>query len=251
MRTRYATESDCDRLKEIAERSFRASYALSPEDIESIVDNEFDVETMASRLDDENVNIVLVAEQDDSIRGFAEARVRSDERGEIVWLHVDPPERGKGAGTELFERAVAELRERSIADIRATVLAQNQEGDEFFQNFDFETAGRIDREFGNKTVHVDVFRNTHSEKTRDEKTIPDDHEVIVDGERRYIDPDESIPGDEAPFRNVYQEEQREERHGFYCTNCGSFADVVDGLGKIVCDTCGNVHRPDDWDSGYL
>lgn len=250
MGTRYATESDCDRIKAIAERSFRASYALSPEDIEGIVEQEFAVETMASRLEDEQENVVIVAEQDDSILGFAEARVTNDDRGEVVWLHVDPPERGNGAGTELFERAVAELRERSVAAVRATVLAQNQEGGEFFENFGFETTDQIEREFGSKTLHMDVFRDTRSEHTADDDVVHDDEEVIVDGEPRYIDSDASIPGDEAPFLIVFQEPQREERYGFYCANCGSVTDSVDGVGNVVCDNCGNVHRPDEWDSSY-
>lgn len=250
MDTRFATERDCDRIKAIAERSFRASYALSPDDIEGIVDHEFAVETLTSRLEDETANIVLVAEQDDSLLGFAEARVTSDGRGEVVWLHVDPPERGKGAGTELFDRAVAELRERAVPDVRATVLADNQEGSEFFENFDFESAGQIEREFGNNTVHVDIFRPVHSETTGDEIAVSEDEEVIVDGERRFIDPDESIPGDESPFLVVFDTEQREQRRGFYCTNCGTVTGSVDGVTKIVCGGCGNVHRPDEWDASY-
>lgn len=174
MEIRQAIESDSDRIKEIAEQSFRASYSLSPDDIEGIVEHEFDVEPMVSRLEDEETNIVLVAEQDDSLLGFAEARVGNDDSGEIVWLHVDPPERGNGVGTELFERAVAELRERSVADIRATALAQNEEGNDFFENFEFEEAGRFEREFGNKTVHMDIFRHIHSEKTGEENGVPRD-----------------------------------------------------------------------------
>ena len=250
MEIREAVASDSDRIQAIAEQSFQASYAFSPLEIETIVEAEFEAESIAARLDDDE-RILLVAERDDSLLGFAEAEIASDERGEIVWLHVDPTERGQGVGTELTERVIADLRERVIKEIQAVVLAQNQEGSEFFERFGFESVDQTDREFDEDTFRAEVYSTLAEEWTGKEYTVPESEEIDVEGQQRYIDLDESISGDEAPFLLVFESERREERFGYYCTNCGSFTDSIDGSGKVVCENCGNVHNPDEWDDSYL
>ncbi len=250
MEIREAVESDSDRIQATAEQSLQASYAFSPIEIELIVEAELGAESIAARLDDDE-RILLVAERDDILLGFAEAKTETDERGEIVWLHVDPTERGRGVGTELTERVIADLRERAVKGIQAIVLAQNQEGSEFFEQFDFESVDQTDREFGEETFSAEVYSNLAAERTDEGYTLPESEQIEVEGQPRYIDPGESISGDEAPFLLVFEAEHREDRFGFYCTNCGSFTDSIDGNGKVVCEDCGNVHNPDEWDDSYL
>lgn len=250
MEIRDATESDSGRIRTVAEQSFQTSYKLSPLEIETIVESEFEDERIARRLDDEH--IVLVAESDDGILGFAEARITSDDYGELLWLHVDPGERGNGVGTELTEQVIAQLRERVVEGIRGLVLGQNQEGSEFFERFEFERSGQTERNFDDETFRAEVYSNVETEQTEEEDyTVPESEEIDVDGETRFIDHEEPISGDEGPFLIVFETEEREDRFGFYCTNCGSFTDSVDGNGKVVCEACGNVHNPDEWDGSYL
>lgn len=251
MNVRSATESDSDRIGEIAERSFEASYALSPQQIEGILESEFDPGQIERRIE-EGDDILLVAEhEEEGIVGFVDGRVVDDDAGEIVWLHVSPTSRGQGAGTELFQTAVAQLRERSTEEVRAHVLAQDSEGGEFFERFEFEHAGQTDREIGSLSLNEEVFVDEPTPDEDPEPIVPDDEEVVVDGKRRHVDPDESIPGDEDPFFIVYEADAREERYGFYCSNCGTFSDSVDGQGKVVCENCGNLHNPEEWDASYL
>lgn len=251
MKIRDPTESDSARIRDIAEQSFQASYAFSPLDIESIIEAEFEDEIIAARLDDDE-NILLVAERDGSLLGFAEARIMPDERGEIVWLHVDPTERGQGVGTDLIERIIAELRERVVEGIQARILAQNQEGSEFIERFQFEPSDQTDRELGGQTLHAEIYSTVEAEQTdKAEQTVPESGEIDVEGQTRFIDPRESISGDEGKFLFVYEEDNREDRFGLYCTNCGSFTESIDGDGKVICETCGNVHNPDEWDGSYL
>jgi hypothetical protein len=51
MEIRQATAQDADRIREIAESSFQASYALSPLDIETIVEGEFAVDPLSDRIE--------------------------------------------------------------------------------------------------------------------------------------------------------------------------------------------------------
>lgn len=249
MKVRQATESDEDPIKSIAEQSFQASYSLSPLDIESIVEVEFGPEQLASRMDDDG-RVFLVAEEDDEIVGFVEAE-ETDDTGEIRWLHVTPTERGQGVGTELFERILARLRERAVENVEATVLANNQEGSEFFEQFQFESEGQTEREFDERSLHMEIYRIDASETGDDEFTVPEDEEITVEGETRYLDAQAAVAGDKAQMLPVFTDESHEDHYGYYCTNCGTFTDSVDGQGKIVCENCGNEHRPEDWDESYL
>lgn len=249
MKIRLATERDNEAIKDIAEQSFQASYSLSPLDIESIIEIEFGPEALTSRLDDDG-RMFLVAEEDEELVGFVEAR-ETDGSGEVRWLHVTPTERGHGVGTELFERALADLRERAVENVRATVLSDNQEGSEFFQQFEFESDGQAEREFDERTLHVEIYRVDTLETTHEEFTVPENEEITVEGTTRYLDAQAAIAGDEAQMLPVFADSSHEDHYGYYCTNCATFTDSVDGQGKIICESCGNEHRPEDWDGSYL
>lgn len=249
MKVKQASEGDNERIKEIAEESFQASYSLSPLDIESIIEVEFTAGPLASRMDDDG-GMILVAEEDGELVGFVEAR-QHDDRGEISWLHVAPTERGQGVGTELFEHALADLRERVVESVQATVLSTNQEGGEFFQQFQLEPDGQTEREFDERTLHVELYRADSTETTDDAFTVPEDEEITVEGTTRYLDAQAAVAGDEAQMLPVYADASHEDHYGYYCSNCGTFTDSVDGQGKIVCENCGNEHRPEDWDESYL
>jgi N-acetylglutamate synthase-like GNAT family acetyltransferase len=255
MNIRQATDGDTDRIREIAEQSFQASYALSPLDIESIVEIEFSSDPLTPRLEDENW-LLLVAEDDDSILGFIEGQIIDGDTGEIRWLHVSPTDRGQGVGTKLFEQMLADLRERAVETIQAVVLADNQEGGEFFEQFAFESHDQKDREFDERTLNVEVFRSEETTTDEDEEdeeqyTVPEGEQISVEGETRYLDTQESISGDEGEFLFVFEESDLAEHFGFYCTNCGTFTDSVDGQGTVICEECGNEHRPEEWDGSYL
>lgn len=250
MDIREATEHDSDRIRAIAEQSFRSSYSFSPLEIETIVEDQFGDEAIVNRLDDDE-QLFLVAEEDDFVSGFATARIEDADRGEIIWLHVDLTERGQEVGTELTERVLEALRDRSVGEIRALVLGQNQEGGEFFERFGLEHSGEIDLQFGDETFRAEVHTDAETEDEQDEYTVPESGEITVEGATRFIAPKEPIAGDEGQFLLVFETADREDRFGFYCTNCGSFTNSVDDQGKVLCEDCGNEHKPEDWDGSYL
>jgi len=257
MEIRPAIEDDTERVQNIAQQSFQSSYSLSPQDIETITSVRFDDAAIAECIQSDDDRL-LVADDDDLIVGFAVTHLTEDGDGEIQWLHVDPAARGQGTGTKLFEQAAAQLRERTAEHVHAVVMAQNEEGNQFFEQWGLEHGDNEQRAIGEQTYRMQIFTATPEEfedeedMTEDDtESIPQDEELEVNGETRYVDTEEEIPGDDGRFYVVYTDENYEEQYGFYCSNCGTFTDSVDGQGTIVCEECGNVHRPDDWDMSYL
>jgi GNAT superfamily N-acetyltransferase len=245
------TDSTADHeaaIREIAHDSMRASYSLSPDGLESILRAEFDPERLAERR--ESDGIVLVAEIDGEPVGFVTGSL-VDGDGEIDWLFVDPEARGQGVGTELFEAIRDELESQGAGTVRALVLSENEEGDQFFEQFGYEEIDSREETIAEEEYTINVFgtetsetSDEHQELHRPETVETDDGETVHTG-------DEDIPGTEAPFLRLYTDSGLTEEYGFYCTNCGSMANAADGLDRIECQSCGNEHRPDEWDDSYL
>jgi ribosomal protein S18 acetylase RimI-like enzyme len=149
-RVRPAEPDDAERLREIAESTMTADYALSPEDIETVLKAEFDPEERRERLAEADGNattfVAVVEDEADGaeelVAGFVEVDTDTDaddgtESGVVRWLHVDPERRGLGVGTGLFEHA----REAFDGDVRALALADNTDSGTFFERFDY---GKVD-----------------------------------------------------------------------------------------------------------
>ncbi|PSP31803.1 GNAT family acetyltransferase [Halobacteriales archaeon QH_10_67_22] len=77
----------------------------------------------------------------------------------------------------------------------------------------------------------------------DARTGPDDGTL-------YVATDEAESGSEAPFRIVYRDTDRTRRWGFFCSNCDSFDTAMDSMGRIQCNGCGNLRKPDEWDAAH-
>lgn len=57
-------------------------------------------------------------------------------------------------------------------------------------------------------------------------------------------------GNKGPFRVVYADSDAERRWGFFCTNCDSFDNAVDSMGRIQCNDCSNFHKAEEWDAAH-
>lgn len=246
MNVRKATEADVTAIHDIARQSIQASYAISPTAIDVLVEEWFDARTMADRLAD---SVIGVAEINDTVVGFSEAKI-TDSEGQLLWLHVHPEERGQSAGTELFEWTRERLSDRGTTDIRARILASNSEGSAFIEQFGYERIDQRDTEFGGETWDEHIYGP--SENTTNDNTESQDVPSTIEGEgqERFVGSEE-IPGDDAPLHRLYTDDDHEEQYGYYCSSCGSTVETVDELDRIKCTTCGNVHRPDEWDGAYL
>jgi ribosomal protein S18 acetylase RimI-like enzyme/ribosomal protein S27AE len=240
-------DADPEAVGDVAGRSMRASYSLSPDQIESVVHAEFGDERLDERADGDD-EILLVAERDDELVGFATGAVTDTGDGEIEWLFVAPEARGQEVGTTLFEETRDELRSRGAETVRAAVLSENEEGEQFFEQFGFEQAGSRDAEIGDQDFATHVY-GPHGDEVDEELHRPDTV-TTEDGDTVYTG-DEELSGKQAPFLVLYEDEARTEQYGFFCTNCGTTANAADGLDRVDCDTCGNESRAEEWDDSYL
>ena len=72
----------------------------------------------------------------------------------------------------------------------------------------------------------------------------------ADGEDVYVDRREAERGAKGPFYVVYAEEDRETRWGYFCGHCQTVDNAMDSMGRIECNVCGNVRKPDEWDAAH-
>ena len=70
------------------------------------------------------------------------------------------------------------------------------------------------------------------------------------GEEVYVAEDESRIGSKGPFFVAYRSDDREERFGYLCSNCETFDNAMDSMGRIVCNECGNTRKPEEWDAAH-
>lgn len=243
---RAATRDDAEAIRGVAERSFQASFSLSPEQIEAIVEEEFDAEHLGARVDDDDC-LVFVTEDEGEVVAFADVDLAV---GTLRWLHVDPLARGQGIGTALVERVEEELTRRG-KPITAQILDEATEGESFIERFGLNRTDTTKIEFRNQelSAHIYAKRGDGTEPNEPEVTVP--AHVTVDGEERPLNLEEPIVGDESPFFLTYTGSDRNERYGFFCSNCGSIDVSADGMDRIECNNCGNKHLADEWDDAYL
>lgn len=245
-----ATAEDAESIREVAERSMEASYAVSPDTIEGILDDQFNPDRLADLVDDED-SVLLVATDEGHLGGFVEAEIDGEE-GTLHWLHVATEFRGMGMGSGLFEAARDRLHEEGVESVRARELADNAEGQGFFESFGFEKAQQERIEVASEELVVEIYAEDEAETDGEDQTDDEPQETVeTDDGTVHIDREEELPGESGPFYVAYSDEDHEEQYGFYCGSCESIVEAVDSMDRIECGTCGNLNKPDEWDGGYL
>lgn len=241
MNVREATEGDAEAIREVAETSLGASYTLPPSAIVAAVEEWYGDEAFAEKLADDD-RLYLVAEDDGELAGFSESEVVADQ-GDILWLHVAPFHRGKGIGIDLFEETWAALEDRGVESVRGMVLADNQEGNDFYEAQGLQRAGEREVEIDDRDYRENVYV---SEDTVELGPLTDE-----DGREVYVDRGDSIRGDEGVFHVVYADRGRETKWGYFCANCDTLVTTMSSMGAVECSNCANVSKPTRWDAAYM
>lgn len=71
-----------------------------------------------------------------------------------------------------------------------------------------------------------------------------------DDESVYVDTDDGERGSAGDFQPVYADAAGTTRWGYRCEACESFDNAIDTMGRIVCNECPNVRKPDEWDAAH-
>lgn len=250
MDVRPAQPQESDAIRAIAEQSFQTSYSLSPGQIETILEGVFSSELLAERTE-ADADLLLVALDGDELIGFID--IGFDEEAVLRWLHVEPGARGRGAGTQLFERALSAAQSRGVPLV-ARVLTEDEEGGTFCEQFGFTRNGRSKLTFAEETF----FQNVYVDPNGPEGGIVDQpveipETITADREELSLDRDDDIPGTDGSFFPTFTDDPdgRRHRYGYFCSNCGSTDVGTDSLGRLECQNCGNKHLADKWDAAYL
>jgi hypothetical protein len=74
--------------------------------------------------------------------------------------------------------------------------------------------------------------------------------TTANGETLYVARSEDERGSKAPFFVVYETEDRDGRWGYFCGNCETFDNAMDSMGRIQCNVCSNVRKPEEWDAAH-
>lgn len=249
MRIRAGTPNDFPGMRDVANRSLAASYddVLDAEARQRAVESWYGADqsppsVLAEEMDDGRT-VVLVAEEDGEIAGFAQAFL-AEGVGCIEWIHVRPDRRDEGVGDDLRARIEELLAERGADRIEARVIEANEAGRAFYEARGYELESTRQIRIGEERV---------SELTLVADAGGSDHaEPVETGERQDVEiaTDEAEHGTKGPFHPTFSEESREERLGWHCGACDSLDVNMGTMGEIVCDDCGNQRRPRRWDAAY-
>lgn len=251
MNVRDATAEDVDAIRTVARESLAASYGHAlPEDvIDESVERWYDAAGLAEEVDRGDA-VLLVAVESNEVVGFAQSYVASQREtvGDVDWLHVLPTRRGEGIGTELLTAVEAALRDRGVDRVEARVLEANDEGVAFYEDHGFEQAGERAVEIGDGRFTERRFSKEFDAETG---SVVLEARRGPNGERLYVDYDARERASLGPFYVAYADRDREERYGWFCSNCGGFEAAMDSMGRVECANCGNRRKPSRWDAAYL
>ncbi len=251
MNVREATDEDVEGIRSIAGNSLRESYThfLAAETIDDAVENWYG-EEFGDELESEDFLVLVVEEEGEPI-AFSQSEFVGEghTEGRIRWIHVDPEARGDGTGVRLLARTRERLLDDGAEHLRATVLEDNEFGNEFYAENGFERAGTLEVEIGGESYTENVFVEAESGieggSWRALEAAEDDGETI------YVSYGEPARGSEAPFYTAYEDEDGGDRYGWFCGNCDSLDNAMDAMGRIQCNACGNRRKATRWDASYL
>jgi len=242
MELRRARPADRPAIRDIARRSLEASYPLDPPAITSAIGEWYDESELSRKLDEPD-HVLLVADHAGQVVGFSESIVAAANTATLLWLHVDPAYRGEGIATDLFDATREELDRLDVQNLRGRVLAENTGGNEFYDHREFHQVGTDTVEIDGQSYIENIY--AESEQWGREATDTDDGRTV------YVDHDNHERGSKAPFHVVFTEREGDDRYGYFCSNCNTLALAMDSMGRIECESCGNVRKPVRWDAAYL
>jgi ribosomal protein S18 acetylase RimI-like enzyme len=241
MKIRQAQPRDRPAIRDVARRSLQASYPLGPKTITGAIEEWYEEDRLSERLADED-QLLLVADVDGQVVGFCESTITGEDTGELLWLHVDPDYRAEDYGEPLFEATRDRLADRGVATLQSRVLADNHEGNAFYEQQGLSKVGETEVEIDGDPYVENVYAETEHE---------DVESIELDDGTVYVHHEATERGSLSAFHLVYTTRDADKLYGYWCSKCGTLANAMDAMGRIRCDVCGNARKPTRWDAAYL
>lgn len=72
----------------------------------------------------------------------------------------------------------------------------------------------------------------------------------ADDRTLYVDRSTAERGSKAPFFVAYAGPSGDDRLGYLCDNCGRMDNAMGTMGRIECNVCGNIRKPEEWDAAH-
>lgn len=151
MAIRPAAGDDIAAIQTVAETAWHTDYPdiLTRETVERGVTDWYSRDQMLDAIHHART-LLLVAEREDDIMGFAHGMWTDEADGYVLRLYVHPDHRRQNLGRGLLERTCNALLDRGAERINAMVLAENTPGNEFYQRFGFELVDEQETTIGDK-----------------------------------------------------------------------------------------------------
>jgi ribosomal protein S18 acetylase RimI-like enzyme len=241
MELREARPMDRPAIRDVARRSLQASYSLEPSAIIGAIEEWYDENQLRKLLANEDALLLIVKEEGQTV-AFAESVVIDDSTAEIRWLHVDPDHRGEGYGEAVYEMTRDQLEERGVGTLHGRVLADNEQGNYFYEHQGLTKVGEETAEIDGTHYVENVYAEVDVERME---------ELSVNGDTVYVDHETTETASLAPFHVVYTTEDAEDIYGYWCSNCETLATAMGPSGRVQCDECENTRKPTRWDAAYL
>jgi ribosomal protein S18 acetylase RimI-like enzyme len=257
MEIRQANVDDAPGIKEVARESLLATYEfLDEETIREAVEGWYgDLDDLREHLVDGQEEFLVAAagieEDSRDVIGFSQSAVLDEDDtsvGEVRWLHVHPGHRGEGTAESLLTHTEELLRGHGADRLRGVVLAENRDGNRFWEDHDFERAGIQEVNIGG-TVYAENKYETGARG--DGPRLRAGEATTPDGRTVYVAFEEEQTGSSAPFYPVYTNPDHDDLYGWYCGGCDGFEVAMDAMERLECHDCGNTRKPSRWDSAYL
>jgi ribosomal protein S18 acetylase RimI-like enzyme len=148
---RLATPADAERLAELAERTFRDTFAAenSPDDMDAYVRDAFSLDRVRAELADEASTFLLAfVDEREEPSGYAKLRTGTTDPSvsgpdpiELERLYVDSSAIGRGVGAALMRASLDVARSGGYRTLWLGVWERNARARSFYKKWGFEMVG--------------------------------------------------------------------------------------------------------------
>jgi len=159
METREAKPQDRPAIRDVARRSLQASYSLDATAITAAIEEWYADDAIDEKLAD-SAQYLLVMTVGGQVVGFSESYLTDEGSAQLRWLHVDPTYRGEGYGDDLYEETADWLAEEDVTTIEGRVLADNADGNEFYERQGLTRTGEATIEIDGREFTENVYTDT-------------------------------------------------------------------------------------------